>query len=161
MSRLDSFIRRMEAQRTCLNWAAAAIADVPGPVFEIGLGNGRTYDHLREILPDRDIYVFEQLLKAHPSCIPPDDRLYLGDAAEMLARAAREIGAKAALMHYDIGIGDDRVNADLAERMAPAMAAALAPGGVVVANIAIPVDAWTRLAEPDGVRRDRYFLYRG
>lgn len=161
MSRLDSFIRRMEAQRTCLNWAVEAIAPIPGPVFEIGLGNGRTYDHLREILPGRDIYVFEQILKAHPASVPPENRLYLGDAAETIPRAVAEIAARAALMHYDIGIGDDAVNADLAGRMAPLMADALAPGGIVVANIAIPVDRWTRLPEPEGVRRERYFLYRG
>ncbi|MGH6887075.1 MAG: class I SAM-dependent methyltransferase, partial [Geminicoccales bacterium] len=49
MSRLDSFIRRLEAQRACLDLAAARIADLPGPVLELGLGNGRTYDHLREL----------------------------------------------------------------------------------------------------------------
>ena len=49
MSRLDSFIRRMQAQRDCLNAAAGLIADVPGVVFDLGLGNGRTFDHLREV----------------------------------------------------------------------------------------------------------------
>ncbi|MEO1225422.1 MAG: class I SAM-dependent methyltransferase [Pseudomonadota bacterium] len=92
MSRLDSFIRRMKAQRACLDWAAQAIADLPGPVFELGLGNGRTYDHLREILPSRDIYVFEQVIKAHPNCIPPDDRLFLGDAIEQLPVARDRLG---------------------------------------------------------------------
>ena len=48
MSRLDSFIRRLEAQR------AASTTRSPHrrrarPVLELGLGNGRTYDHLREL----------------------------------------------------------------------------------------------------------------
>ena len=43
MSRLDSFIRRMKAQRACLDWAAQAISDLPGPVFELGLG--KASDH--------------------------------------------------------------------------------------------------------------------
>ena len=51
MSRLDSFIRRLEAQRACLALAAGRIGGLPGPVLELGLGNGRTYDHLRELLP--------------------------------------------------------------------------------------------------------------
>ena len=60
MSRLDSFIRRLEAQRACLNRAAALISGIDGIVLELGLGNGRTYDHLRELFPDRDIYVCER-----------------------------------------------------------------------------------------------------
>ena len=48
MSRLDSFIARMQAQRDCLNFLKPAVDAVPGPLLEVGLGNGRTYDHLRE-----------------------------------------------------------------------------------------------------------------
>ena len=39
MSRLDSFLRRLQAQRGCLNDAAALVGARPGPVFELGLGN--------------------------------------------------------------------------------------------------------------------------
>ena len=49
MSRLDSFIRRIGAQRNVLNAVAQRIAAIDGPVLELGLGNGRTYDHLREL----------------------------------------------------------------------------------------------------------------
>ncbi|MCH8923260.1 MAG: hypothetical protein IIA67_08960, partial [Planctomycetes bacterium] len=70
MSRLDINIRRLEAQRACLNLAAEMIRDLPGPVFELGLGNGRTYDHLRAALPEREIFVFEREVAAHPDCIP-------------------------------------------------------------------------------------------
>ena len=51
MSRLESFIRRMQAQRDCINLAAELVADVPGVVWEFGLGNGRSFDHLRENCP--------------------------------------------------------------------------------------------------------------
>ena len=71
MSRLDSFIRRLEAQRACLNRAAALISGIDGTVLELGLGNGRTYDHLRELFPDREIYVCERRVAAHPACVPP------------------------------------------------------------------------------------------
>ena len=60
VSRLDSFIRRLQAQRACLDMAAGLIADIDGLVLELGLGNGRTYDHLRETLPGREIYVCER-----------------------------------------------------------------------------------------------------
>ncbi|MHA1546704.1 MAG: class I SAM-dependent methyltransferase, partial [Alphaproteobacteria bacterium] len=65
MSRLDSVIRRLTAQRSCLDQAAKMIGTVPGIVVELGLGNGRTFDHVREILPEREIFVFERQVKAH------------------------------------------------------------------------------------------------
>ena len=72
MSRLDSFIRRLEAQRACLNMAASLVRGVDGAVLELGLGNGRTYDHLRQLFPERDIFVCERQIAAHPDCIPPE-----------------------------------------------------------------------------------------
>jgi hypothetical protein len=70
MSRLDSFLRRMMAQRACLDRATELIKDVPGPVLKLGLGNGRTYDHLRRLMPRREIYVFEREMDAPPDCLP-------------------------------------------------------------------------------------------
>lgn len=161
MSRLDSFIRRMEAQRTCLNAAAAATADLPGPVLEFGLGNGRTFDHLREILPDADIHVFERDPKPHPDCWPPADRLHRGDVEATLAGP---IGARLAgtvrLIHSDLGTGDATANAALHERLAPLYAPLLRPGGIAVINHEMSVTGWRTHPLPDGVRPGRYFLYR-
>jgi len=91
MSRLDSFIRRVTAQRDCLNAAAELVRDLSGPVLEFGLGNGRTYDHLRSLLPGRPIFVFERQVAAHPDCIPPDECLLLGDLHETLEGASAVI----------------------------------------------------------------------
>ena len=91
MSRLDSFIRRLEAQRACLNHAAALIAGVDGAVLELGLGNGRTYDHLRALFPDREIFVFDRRVAAHPDCIPDDAHMILGDVRETLPAALPQI----------------------------------------------------------------------
>ena len=160
MSRLDSFIRRMQAQRTCLDAAAAMIAGVPGPVLELGLGNGRTYDHLREILPDRAIYVFDRRVKAHPDCIPPDDRLFVGEVTETLPRATARLGRSVALIHTDLGTGEVAANAALARTVGPLLRPLLRPGGICVANHALPVGGWTALPEPQGVKPGRYYLYR-
>ncbi len=84
MSRLDSFIRRLEAQRACLDRAAALISGLDGIVLELGLGNGRTYDHLRTLFPDREIHVCERQVAAHPDCVPPPEFLILGDMRETL-----------------------------------------------------------------------------
>ena len=119
MSRLDSFIRRLEAQRACLDHAARLIAALPGNVLEFGLGNGRTYDHLRSQLKDRDIYVFDRQIAAHPDCIPPADRLFVGNFLETLPRAATQLGADSALAHLDVGSGDVAASQTLASAMMP------------------------------------------
>ena len=62
MSRLDSMIRRLMAQRACLDAVTEMIRTLPGPILEIGLGNGRTYDHLRKRLPERSIFVFDLIV---------------------------------------------------------------------------------------------------
>ena len=89
MSRLDSVIRRLQAQRACLELAADLVRDLEGPVLEFGLGQGRTYDHLREILPGREIFVFEREVAATAERVPENRHLILGDIRETLPRAAR------------------------------------------------------------------------
>src|SRR5690349_25041692 len=117
MSRLDSFIRRLEAQRACLNRAAELIRDLDGIVLELGLGNGRTYDHLRELMPERDIYVCERRVAAHPDCVPPPERLILGDMRETLPAARTRLGGRVALAHLDAGTGDASANSILVAAM--------------------------------------------
>ena len=160
MSRLDSFIARMHAQRDCLNFLKPAIDARPGPLLEVGLGNGRTYDHLRELFPGRDIYVFERKVAAHPDCIPPPERLFLGDAHEAIPRAARQLGATAALIHTDLGTGDHAANMAMGQWLGPALDRLAASGGYVLANQELTVARWRPLPEPPGVPKGRYFLYR-
>lgn len=160
MSRLDSFIRRMEAQRACLDRAAAMIAGVPGPVLELGLGNGRTYDHLRELLPDRRIFVFERLVQAHPNCIPPDDDLFLGDFRETLPAAAERIGGKAALVHADFGQGDAASIAAMAQFLGDTLSQLVTPGALIVSDQPIHGRGWEDLPLPEGIKPRRYFMQR-
>ena len=160
MSRLDSFIARMQAQRDCLNFLRPAVDAVPGPILEVGLGNGRTYDHLRDLFPGRDIYVFERKVAAHPDCIPPDDRLFLGEARDAIPRAARQLGRAAALIHTDLGTGDHAANTALGRWLGPALDTLAASGGWILANQPLEVARWQRQPEPPRVPKDRYFLYK-
>lgn len=160
MSRLDSMIRRLEAQRATLNAAAARVTDRSGVALEFGLGNGRTYDHLREIMPGREIYVFDRQVAAHPDCIPPDDRLYLGDLFDTLPRAVAALAGQAVLAHLDIGTGDKAESMALSQRAAPLVAQLLAPGGVAVSDQ--PLDGapeFAALPLPEGVKPGRIYLY--
>ena len=160
MSRLDSFIRRLEAQRACLDWAARAVAGVPGPVLELGLGNGRTYDHLRERLREREIFVFERRVAAHPGSIPDAVHLILGDFRATLPSAFKRIGAQAALAHCDIGQADEAASRALAAAVAPLLAPLMAPGGIVLGDQLMAHPRWAALPLPDGVKPGRYHVYR-
>lgn len=159
MSRLDSFIRRMQAQRDCLNMAAHMLVDIPGPALDLGLGNGRTFDHLRETMPDREVFVFDRVVTSNPKSTPDADYLFLGEADTQLALAAERFGKTVALIHSDLGTGTS-ADAALALAIAPLLVTLLRPGGVLVANNRFPADAWEELPLPDGVLAERYFMYR-
>ena len=160
MSRLDSVIRRLEAQRACLNLVAEAIRDLPGPVLELGLGNGRTYDHLRETLPDREIFVFERAVAADPDCVPDAAHLLLGDIHETLPAAVERFGPSVALVHSDLGTGDAEVNSRLAAFLAARLPGLLRPGGVVISDQDLSLTGAVALPLAEGVRPGRYFIYR-
>ena len=109
MSRLESFIRRLAAQRDILDMICREIPLLDGPVIELGLGNGRTYDHLRERLPGRRIIAFDRACGAHRASMPPEGDLVLGEIRET---AAAFVGIGAALVHADIGSGYDDLDAE-------------------------------------------------
>lgn len=159
MSRLDSFIRRLEAQRACLGRAAELVRGLDGAVLELGLGNGRTYDHLRELFPDRDIYVCERKVAAHPDCIPPADRLLLGDMFETLPAARARLEGGVALAHFDAGTGVAAANLSLAASLRPLLVPLLVPGGVLVTQQTMDCAELAALPLPDGVAEGRYYLY--
>ena len=131
----------------------------PGMVVELGLGNGRTYDHLRERLPGRVIYAFDRQVAAHPDCIPSQDRLVIGDFRETVPAAALRWPGGAALVHADTGTGEKAPSLALAALLAPSIAALLRPGGTAVSDQPLPDGRLTELPLPDGVSRGRYYLY--
>jgi hypothetical protein len=160
MSRLDSFIRRLEAQRACLGLAAERTRGVRGPVLELGLGNGRTYDHLRALLPEREIFVFEREVNAHSDCVPDAAHLILGDMRTTLPQARRRLPGPAALAHADVGTGDAARNAALAAWLAGILPPLLAPGAWVVSDQTLRAPALVPQAPPVGIAPERYYLYR-
>lgn len=160
MSRLESFIRRLAAQRDCIDHAAELVAALPGPVIELGLGNGRTYDHLRERFPGRDIFVFDRAIKAHPDCVPPPALTILGEFQETLGRASTTIGKPVAFAHCDTGSGDRARTAAQAAWLGPALRPLLAKGAVVASDQPLVEDGYEALTLPSGVKPGRYFLLR-
>lgn len=160
MSRLDSFIRRLEAQRACLERAIALLGDRPGPVLELGLGNGRTFDHLRERLGSQRIFVFERDPKPHPACWPDPEHLIIGPLEQTLKAARTRFEGRAVLVHADLGTGDAERNARLARWLAVALPPLLAEGAIVVSDQKLESALLIALPLPAGIDPDRYFLYR-
>ncbi len=156
MSRLESMRRRLTAQIEGLNWAAGKIADLEGDVLELGLGNGRTYDHLREILPGRRIWVIDRVLQPHPSCVPPEADFLEGEAEQMLA-ALKDKGAKIALAHYDFGFGVKELDVAEGARLSPLITALMIPGGLAVSQQ--PLVGLTQISGPDTIDPERYLFY--
>lgn len=159
-TRLEKLLFRLEAQRLCLEWAFKEIEHLPGIVFEMGLGHGRTYDHLRTHLPHRDIYVLDREIDCFDDCIPPDDRLLLGDIEETLVAAAVRFGRKVILAHADLGSYTQAHNLAIAAKLNRSLAAVLAPGAVVISDLPLKLEGTSPLPLPGGAREGRYFLYR-
>jgi hypothetical protein len=157
MSRLDSMLRRLAAQRDGLDWAAAQVADLPGEALDLGLGNGRTYDHLREIMPDRRIWVIDRALNCHHSCVPPKQDFLEGEAEPMLDLLA-EKGAKVILAHYDFGFGVKEQDVAEAARLSPLIARVMLPGGIIVTGQ--PLAGFHQITGPETIAPDRYLFYR-
>lgn len=156
MSRLDSMLRRLAAQRDGLNWAAEQIAPLQGDVLDMGLGNGRTYDHLREVLADRRIWVIDRVLQCHPSCVPPEADFLQGEAEPMMKQLATQ-GHKIALAHYDFGFGVKEKDVAEAARLSPIIGSVMVSGGVIVSGQ--PLVGFEELAGPKGIAPGRYLFY--
>ena len=84
MSRLEDFTFRFLTQQAVINRAAQMIAGIDGIIVELGLGKGRSFDHIRERLPQRDIYVFDRELSCKPEFAPPSEFWVFGDIVETL-----------------------------------------------------------------------------
>ena len=152
-------IRRLEAQRVCLESAVRRVETLPGPYLELGLGNGRTFDHLRETAPDRDIFVFERKPAAHPDCMPDPEFLIEGDFTETLHRALVQIKPKAVLAHCYIGTGIKVVDEELARQISHDLDALLAIGAVILSDQPFKKGNWAPFSLPVNVDSGRYFMY--
>ena len=160
MSRLDVFIDRMVSQRACIDFAVQATSHLSGPVFELGLGNGRTYDHIREVVSGRDIFVFEREVASNPASTPPEDRVLLGDVRETLPAALARFGATASIIHADLGGHNLERNDQFARAISPDIEPLLAVGGLMVSSDRMYFDALTEIEIPAGAVAGRCFIYR-
>lgn len=152
-------IERMSTQRACLEWAVQEIASISGPVLEVGLGKGRTFDHLRRLVPERQIFCFDREVHATPDCIPAEEFLLLGDFRDTLPGAVERLGGRAALVHADIGSDDPQRDAELTREIAPLIATLLQPRGLLLTDRAMASSDLEPRPLPAGAGRWEYFIY--
>lgn len=158
-SALDRMIDRLTTQRTVLGWAVDRLGQRSGLAMEVGLGKGRTYDHLRRLVAARDVLVFDRW-KRVPRALEPDaDRLFLGDFRETLPAAARRFPRTVRLVHADIGSAREEDEDGIRRWLPLLLDPFLMPGAIVLSDRPIGRDRWTPLAVP-GTERWAYFAWR-
>jgi hypothetical protein len=160
MSRLESLLHRLQAQAACLDWTFREIEDLPGIIFELGLGHGRTHDHLRRHLPGREIYVFDREVDCYPDCEPDPARMILGELAETLPQAATRFAGQVAFVHSDVGSYDTAKNAAMSELVSRELPSALKRRALILSDLPLVIADTQRLPLPAGVLAERYFIYR-
>lgn len=160
MSRLDIFINRMVSQRASLDYAIAETKGMTGPVFELGLGNGRTYHHMCENMPERDIFVFERAIASNPASTPDDDMVLLGDVMETLPQALVRFGPTASLIHADLGGHNLEKNDQFARKVSPLIEPLLGTNGLMISSDRMYFDKLVELPTPPGAIEGRCFVYR-
>lgn len=158
-TRLETFIARMSSQRMLIDDSRDRIGGRPGVVLELGLGNGRTFDHLRNRFPDRDIYVFERNVASHPSCRPAPEFLFEGELSQTLPAAAERLAGMAVLVNADLGSHDAERNRALFAWLGPVLAPLLADQALVLTDQPLHCDGYEPVPTPSGVEEGRYFYY--
>ncbi len=152
-------IGRLTRQRALLAEAAERVAGRPGCIFELGLGSGRTYDHLRKLFPEREIFAFDRAISAHPKCIPDGDHMILGEIRETLAFCGPRVPGKPAFIHVDLGSGDPTQDLITRAWLSPLVIQWSAPGTLVLADR--PLDGpFEELPGPDGMDETGHRLLR-
>lgn len=160
LTRLEKLYYRLEAQHACLAWAFADIAERPGIVFELGLGHGRTFHHLRHYLPERRIFVFDRAVDSYPDCTPDAEHMIVGELAETLPRAARRHAGQVVLAHSDVGSFGAEHNAAMSGLVSQHLPPALADGAVILSDLPLKIAAAKPLPLPQGAKEGRYYMYR-
>jgi trans-aconitate methyltransferase len=150
MSRLDFHIEQKIAQRDSIDLAARHLAGRPGWVVEFGLGRGRSYSHLAERFPGREIYCFDRELATNPGWGPPSERVLLGDLRAVLEDPAVQarFRGRVILAHLDLAWADSTDT--LLHRLVVERAHGwLLPGAWVLSDRAVPLDpAWRLVPIP-------------
>ena len=156
MSALDTLIRRLMSQRASLERAASLVTALPGPALQIGWQDGIAYDHLRDILRRRELYVFDQAIAAAEKAPPDAEHRMIGDPYDTLPQAWERWHREVAFAYLNFP-----APARTAAELAPLVAPLLRPGAIVVAEAELELPGWEMVPALESASRDaREHLYR-
>ncbi|MDR6951012.1 hypothetical protein J2X65_000355 [Ancylobacter sp. 3268] len=159
-SRLEKTLFRLQSQHACLAWAFEEISGRAGPVVELGLGLGRTFDHLRRHLGGRTIYVFDRVNTAYPECQPDPAFLFLGEIEETLPALHQSLEGKVVLANSDLGSFDKESNRRVAAMSGRLLPSVMAPGGIIMSDLPLNLVGCEQVDLPPGAQQGCYYLYR-
>ena len=160
MSRLEDLTYRFLTQWAVLDRAVEIIAELDGIIVELGLGKGRTFDHLRERMPDREIFVFDHELSCEREFAPSSEFWVFGDIKSTLPKFCEPRRGKVALVHSDIGSRDRKRDMPLVEFVAGHLSLIMKDGGVIASDRPMPGNGWSILPELQEMKRFPYYMYR-
>ena len=160
MSRLEDFAHRFLTQLAALDRAVELIGPMEGIVVELGLGKGRSFDHLRQRLPRRRIYVFDRELSCEPELAPPSEFRVFGEITTTLPAFCRQHSGQAVLVHSDIGTRHRVKDMPLVEFVAEHLDGLLKRGAVVASDRPMESARWTRLPQLPEMEHFPYYMYR-
>ena len=160
MSRLEDLTHRFLTQRAALDLGVELIADIDGIIVELGLGKGRTFDHLRERLSGRTIYVFDHELSCEPEYAPAPEYRMFGNITETLPAFCERFSGQAALIHSDVGTRDREHDQPLVDCIATQLETLITAGGVIVSDRPMQQRGWSTLPSLREMEHFPYFMYR-
>ncbi len=165
MSRLDSHIRQKIAQRDCIDLASRMLAGEEGIIVEFGLSTGRSYSHIRERFPGKEIFCFDRVDNTHPLSRPLAGHLFLGEISDVLEDPAIHARFKEQvfLAHIDIGRGHLE-DGSMPEHIMDRIQHWLKPGATVLSDQALRLEPAWHIDPVDTTGQvqhsDRFFVYR-
>jgi hypothetical protein len=160
ISRLEQTHRRLQGQLLAFDYAFGVIEKMPGIVAELGLGHGRTFDHLRRRLPGREIYAFDHRDDAYEDCRPDPACFIAGEITQTFPAFAQRHAGRIVLINTDIGSFDLERDARLAAVMSRLLPPAIAPGGIIMSDLALDAAGCERVELPPSEWPGQYYLYR-
>ncbi len=160
VSRLEKTSARLQSQIACLGWVFRQIKDMPGLVFELGLGRGRTYDHMRFHLGNRRILTFDREIVPIEDCRPPDDSIIEGELAQTLPEFAARHAGQVVLSNSDLGSYTKRHNETMTRLINAELPPAIASGGFVLSDLPLDMPGFEEVPLPSGAVEGHYRIFR-
>ena len=112
------------------------------------------------LFPNRDVFALDRQVNARPAYIPRDGKVIVGEIAETLPFCSTRIAQPIAVLHNDLGSGDDLSNYCVAQWLAPLIDPMMTIGGIVLTSFEMDLPRCEKLPLPDGIKKRRYNIYR-